>query len=177
MLITSLALLSTMYPPKTTTVYYTCQMKSVAKFPRSEEHFSWFKNYPLLPKCSSCSGLLRSRSCSVTSERKSGMHDNFLISHPSPENQQHLIAVDAVPYPWSSPWRGLRSAKGQCPWASSSSSQFPNGAWFLQRREKAKRGALSRQGASGRSLKALPSWIPSRPLLSKSGGKESASTL
>jgi hypothetical protein len=39
MLITSFALLYTMGPPKTTTVYYTCHMKLVAKFSCKEAAF------------------------------------------------------------------------------------------------------------------------------------------
>lgn len=49
MLITPLALLYTMNPRQTTTVYYTCQRKLVAKFSGRGEHFSLFKNYPFSP--------------------------------------------------------------------------------------------------------------------------------
>lgn len=59
MLITSLALLYTMYPPKTTTVYYTCQMKLVTKFSCREEHFSLFKNYPFSPNVHHAQGCYR----------------------------------------------------------------------------------------------------------------------
>lgn len=56
MLITSLALLYTMIPPQTTTVYYTCQRKSVVKFSGREEHYSLFKNYPISPNVQHAQG-------------------------------------------------------------------------------------------------------------------------
>ena len=56
MLITSLALLYAMNPPQTTTVYYTCQRKSVVKFSGREEHFSLFKNYPISPNVQHAQG-------------------------------------------------------------------------------------------------------------------------
>lgn len=83
--------------------------------------------------------------------------------------------MNVVSYLWSSPWHGLRSAKGQRSWASSSSSlQFQNGVLFFQCPREGRKQSTPSPGSLGRVSESSPE-LDSQPTVSLQGPQERGS--